>query len=292
MPALAATAFLRQVVRFHRILQDGRFVLEIARQPMVADPMDGDDVEILVDTTFSCNPQAAVTADGLDVHLVDLEAVTFKQHTVVVQLQRPFHDMMNAVIAELEAVLRLAFLRARLVDFACGDTDFVDAEGFHQLVGAGDFQIAQDAGFVVEQIAVQVKLAARDVIVESHFAEDVLADVLLMQRVDGLTVEGVKDIARIDGIIRSLLQVRLADAGDELRYRWHGQSTVERLRDDFQRREEHAPLGKRAMLQAFRDTDMMPIRADEFFCWHIRDLLRQQAVQLRPRDRCLALGMR
>ena len=267
-------------------------MLEIARQPMVADPMDGDDVEVLVDATLGCYPQAAVTADGLDVHLVDLEAVTFEQHTVVVQLQRPFHDMMNAIIAELEAVLRLALLRARLVDFARGDTDFVDAEGFHQLVGAGDFQIAQNAGFVVEQVAVQVELAARDVIVKAHFAEDVLADVLLMQRMDGLTVEGIKDIARIDGIIRGFLQIRLADAGDELCHRWHGQPTVERLRNDFQRRQEHAPFGQRAMLQAFRDTDMMPIGADEFFCWHIRDLLRQQAAQLRPRDRCLALGMR
>lgn len=165
-------------------------MMEVAEYPAVADPVNGDDVDGLRDSPFSRYPQVIVPAHGLYVHFL-LEPFLFQQDTVIVELDSPIEDMMSPIIAKLVPVLRLSFPGTGLIDFTCRDPFLIYPQGLHELVGTGDFQVPQDTIVVVQDVAIEVELAAGQHIAEPDFAEHIPIGEILIDGMDSLTMQSI-----------------------------------------------------------------------------------------------------
>lgn len=139
-------------------------MLKVAREPVVADFVDWNNVDGLIDSPLGGNAKGSVAANCLYVHSADFESDTFKQKAIVVKLDTPVEQITNTVVAQFRLEFVLPLLEPRLVDLACVNFDFVNAKGFHKFEAGSNFQVAQHAFIGVKNFAEKVELPGSDVV--------------------------------------------------------------------------------------------------------------------------------
>ena len=82
-PTFAEGANGRQSFRCDSLLQNFCFVLKVAIKPVVADFVDRNNVDGLINPSLGGNAQGCVAANCLNVHAADFESGAFKQKAVV-----------------------------------------------------------------------------------------------------------------------------------------------------------------------------------------------------------------
>ena len=128
-----------QSFRRHCLAQKLSLMLEIAREPAVADFINWDNVDGFINVPFGDNAQGSVSTDCLNIHSGDFETSAFQQHAIINQLNSPIKQISHAVIAKLGTEFRLSLLEPRFIDFAGVDFDFVNPQCTHELERGRNF---------------------------------------------------------------------------------------------------------------------------------------------------------
>ena len=88
-PAFTEGTHWRESIGFNGVAQCFCFVVKIELEPMVADFVDWYDVNGFRDTAFLSNAKPRISAQSLYNHAIDFKTGSFKQHSVIVQLDCP-----------------------------------------------------------------------------------------------------------------------------------------------------------------------------------------------------------
>lgn len=101
-----APTFLRFANRRQFLIKQGTaksqcFLIEVMLQPMVADAIDVDEINGFSNAALGSSFEIGISANGLNDHAVDFEALFLEKQAIVVELNSPIEGIFHSVITKL-----------------------------------------------------------------------------------------------------------------------------------------------------------------------------------------------
>ena len=89
-----------------------------------------------------------------------------------------------------------------------------------------------------------------------------------MYAMNGLTMQSIKHLLRIDSVVSSFLEVSFSNSSDKLSDGSFLDVAFKRFRNSAESGKEHTTLGLRAFVQALSNRHLLTIRANEMSSRH------------------------